>query len=63
VSVLFPEKQLVNKQITIIKWEIQIRVIQKLPNSPQYYKGEVKTHKYIDRQNPSTTGNLWKLRA
>jgi hypothetical protein len=34
-------------------WEI--RVITKLPNSEQSYKGKVKTHKYINRQNQSTT--------
>jgi hypothetical protein len=33
-----------------------IRVITKLPNSEQSYKGKVKTHKYINRQNQSTTG-------
>ena len=33
----------------------------KLPNSEQSYKGKVKTHKYINRQNQSTTGKLWKL--
>jgi hypothetical protein len=27
----------------------QIRVITKLPNSEQSYKGKVKTHKYINR--------------
>jgi hypothetical protein len=27
-----------------------IRVITKLPNSEQSYKGKVKTHKYINRQ-------------
>jgi hypothetical protein len=37
---------------------IHIRVITKLPNSEQSYKGKVKTHKYIDRQNQSTTGKL-----
>ena len=26
----------------------------------QFYKGKVKTHKYINRQNQSTTGKLWK---
>ena len=31
-----------------------------LPSSEESYKGKVKTHKYIDRQNPSTTGKLWK---
>ena len=38
----------------------QIRVIIKLPNSEQSYKGKVKTHNYINRQNQSTTGKLWK---
>jgi hypothetical protein len=35
-----------------------IRVITKLPNSEQSYKGKVKTHDYINRQNQSTTGKL-----
>ena len=35
-----------------------IRVITKLPNSEQSNKGKVKTHKYINRQNQSTTGKL-----
>ena len=35
-----------------------IRVITKLPNSEQSYKGKVKTHKYINGQNQSTTGKL-----
>jgi hypothetical protein len=39
---------------------IQIKVITKLPNSEQSYKGKVKTHNYINRQNQSTTGKLWK---
>jgi hypothetical protein len=37
-----------------------IRLITKLPNSEQSYKGKVKTHNYINRQNQSTTGKLWK---
>jgi hypothetical protein len=37
---------------------IKIRVITKLPNSEQSYKGKVKTNKYINRQNQSTTGKL-----
>ena len=37
-----------------------IRVIIKLPNSEQSYKGKVKTHNCINRQNQSTTGKLWK---
>ena len=32
----------------------------KLPNSEQSYKGKVKTHNYINRQNQSITGKLWK---
>ena len=36
---------------------LQIRVITKLPNSEQSYKGKVKTHKYISRQNQSITEN------
>jgi hypothetical protein len=35
-----------------------IRVITKLPNSEQSTKGKVKTHKYINKQNQSTTGKL-----
>jgi hypothetical protein len=34
-------------------WFKQIRVITKLPNSEQSYKGKVKTHNYINRQNQS----------
>ena len=37
-----------------------VKVITKLPNSEQSYKGKVKTHNYINRQNQSTTGKLWK---
>jgi len=33
-----------------------IRLITKLPNSEQSYKGKVKTHNYINKQNQSTTG-------
>ena len=40
------------------KGYLYIRVITKLPNSEQSYKGKVKTHKYINRQNQSTTGKL-----
>ena len=36
----------------------KLRVITKLPNSEQSYKGKIKTHKYINRQNQSTTGKL-----
>jgi hypothetical protein len=48
------------EQVTFDEKKNWIRVITKLPNSEQSYKGEVKTHKYIDRQNQSTTGKLWK---
>ena len=37
----------------------RIRVITKLPKS---YKGKVKTHNYINRQNQSTTEN-WILHS
>ena len=40
------------------KGELYIRAITKLPNSEQSYKGKVKTHNYINRQNHSTTGKL-----
>ena len=45
-----------NKNRTLKK----IRVITKLPISEQSYKGKVKTHKYINKQNQSTTGKLGK---
>jgi hypothetical protein len=44
----------------ITKILLKIRVITKLPNSEQSYKGKVKTHKFINRQNQSTTGKLRK---
>ena len=37
---------------------LRIKVITKLPNSEQSYKGKVKTHNYINRQNQSTAGKL-----
>ena len=37
---------------------VSIKVITKLPNSEQSYKGKVQTHNYINRQNQSTTGKL-----
>jgi hypothetical protein len=36
----------------------EIKVITKLPNSEQSYKGKVQTHNYINRQNQSTTGTI-----
>ena len=42
--------------MSIITAELKIKVITKLPNSEQSYKGKVKTHNYINRQNQSTTG-------
>ena len=44
----------------VLERKDSIRVITKLPNSVQSYKGKVKTHKYINRQNQSTTGKLCK---
>ena len=43
---------------TVDDMNLLIRVITKLPNSEQSYKGKVKTHNYINRQNQSTTGKL-----
>ena len=48
-----------NVVVMFIYWGT-MRVITKLPNSEQSYKGKVKTHNYINRQNQSTTGKLWK---
>jgi hypothetical protein len=43
--------------LTILEEKImvsnKIKVITKLPNSKQSYKGKVKTHNYINRQNQS----------
>ena len=46
-----------NLRTTIKAILLWIKVITKLPNSEQYYKGKVKTHNYINRQNQSTTEN------
>jgi hypothetical protein len=44
----------------VIEWlhDMTIRVITKFTNSEQSYKEKVKTHKYMHRQNQSTTGKL-----
>jgi hypothetical protein len=52
--------KLLNGGWTNITDKLLIKVITKLPNSEQSYKGKVKTHNYINRQNQSTTGKLWK---
>ena len=44
--------------IMLVPFDWTIKVITKLPNSEQSYKGKVKTHNYINRQNQSTTGKL-----
>jgi hypothetical protein len=51
-------KFIINIAIFVKITNSKIRVITKLPNSEQSYKGKVKTHKYINRQNQSTTGKL-----
>ena len=43
-----------------IIFNFSIKVITKLPNSEQSYKGKVKTLNYINRQIQSTTGKLSK---
>jgi hypothetical protein len=44
--------------LVVFVTETLIKVITKLPNSEQSYKGKVKTHNYINRQDQSTTGKL-----
>ena len=44
----------------IAKTNKYIRVITKLPNSEQSYKGKVKNHKYINRQNQSNNRKIGK---
>jgi hypothetical protein len=39
------------------KYIYSIRVITKLPNSEQSYKGKVKTHNYINSQQPENCEN------
>ena len=46
--------------IVLLLFSNKTRVITKLPNSEQSNKGKVKTHKYINKQNQSATGKLWK---
>jgi hypothetical protein len=57
----FPKDKLCDKSLQkgLLKRSVHaIKVITKLPNSEQSYKGKVKTHNYINRQNQSTTGKL-----
>jgi hypothetical protein len=66
MSLIYKKERTLKLPITMDEIEDQrvklgttlIRVITKLPNSEQSYKGKVKTHKYINRQNQSTTGKL-----
>jgi hypothetical protein len=53
-------RELRNFCTMLLIYNLKIRVITKLPNSEQSSKGKVKTHNYINRQNQSTTGKLWK---
>jgi hypothetical protein len=43
--------------------QIEVRVITKLPNSEQSYKGKVKNHNYINRQNQSTDKEVKKCQG
>ena len=57
LSPLVTEPKIAHTFLTFDPFDIKlIRVITKLPNSEQSYKGKVKTHNYINRQNQSTTG-------
>ena len=62
VSLILKLKMIKFPSLSFISFSIWywIKVITKLPNSEQSYKGKVKTHNYINRQNQSTTGKLWK---
>ena len=51
-------KGVFNSKPLKVKFCKNVKVITKLPNSEQSYKGKVKTHNYINRQNQSTTGKL-----
>ena len=51
-------KRYPTKLILMVQTNNQIKVITKLPNSEQSYKGKVQTNNYINRQNQSTTGKL-----
>ena len=64
LAILFKKKKkyflCIHNRLLQYMQHCEIRVITKLPNSEQSYKGKVKTHKYmyINRQNQSTTGKL-----
>jgi hypothetical protein len=69
IKVLLPEYQVYKCSIILNNCAIKnsklgpfliIRVITKLAKSEQSSKGKVKTHKYISKQNQSTTGKLGK---
>ena len=49
-----------SKMFVVSLFSLTIMVITRLLNSEQSYKGKVKTHKYVNRQNQSTTGKLLK---
>ena len=50
--------QLLEVGLCTINQTKPIKVITKLPNSEQSYKGKVKTHNYKNRQNQSTAISL-----
>ena len=57
---LFSDQTFQRLYFVFIVKTIIVRLNTKLPNSEQSSKGKVKTHKYINRQNQSTTGKLGK---
>ena len=57
-AVLYKQQELYMYYMDSMAPSCTIKVITKLPNSEQSYKGKVKTHNYINRQNQSTTGKL-----
>ena len=48
----------ITSELGLVARQQLIRVITKLPNSEQSYKGKVNTYKYIKRQNESTIRKL-----
>ena len=56
--VIYDSYSIAVNQVMVTTDNFWIRVITKLPNSELSNKEKVKTHKYINRQNQSTTGKL-----
>jgi hypothetical protein len=60
-SSVHPEQPNQSEFLLDLHIHVVIEVITKLPNSEQSYKGKVKIHNYINRQNQSTTGITFRV--